>query len=112
MSSESFNYQNNFSVSNFYQCNNRRKASVHLLATKAPSSRVVGSSVHALLHVALVGVAFVGELLLRTGELRGVHPGIVPRHTRSHWVAPRVHVVVVHHGVPQHLLDIQRDILV
>lgn len=78
----------------------------HLLATKASSPRVVGSSIHALLHVALVGVTFAGELLLRTRELRRVHPWIVTRHARAHRVAPRVHgIVAVGHWIPQHLLD-------
>ena len=74
------------------------------LATEAPSPRVVGSAVHALLHVALVGVALVGELLLVPGELRGVHALVVPWHPRAHRVTPLVHgVVVVGHGIPQHL---------
>lgn len=78
----------------------------HLLASEAASSGVVGSSVHALLHVGLVGVALVGELLLRTRELRRVHSWIVSRHTRAHRVAPRVHgIVVVGHWVPQNLLN-------
>lgn len=76
-----------------------------LLVSEASSSRVAGSPVHALLHVALAGVAFVGELLLRTRKLRRVHSWIIPRHPRAHRVTPGVHgIVVASHGVPQHLL--------
>lgn len=78
--------------------------SLHLLASEAAPSGVVGPSIHALLHVVLVGVALVGKLLLGTRELGGVHPWVVSRHARAHGVAPRVHgVVAVGHGVPQHL---------
>lgn len=78
---------------------------MHLLVSKASSSsRVAGPPVHALLHVSLVGVAFVGELLLRARKLRRVHSWIIPRHPRAHRVPPGVHgVVVTSHGVPQHL---------
>lgn len=79
---------------------------VHLLATKASSSRVIGSSVHTLLHVALVWVAFAGELLLWTWELRRVQPWIATRHTRAQRITPRVHrIVAVDHRVPQDLSD-------
>lgn len=77
----------------------------HSLATKASSAGVVGSPVHPLLHVALVGVAFVGELLLRARELGGVHAWVVTRHPRAHGVTSGVHgIVAVGHGVAQHLL--------
>jgi len=71
------------------------------LAPEAPSPPgVVGSPVHALLHVALVGVPLVGELLLGAGELGRVHALVVPGHARAHGVPSGVHgVVVVHHGV-------------
>lgn len=75
-----------------------------LLSREAPCPGVVGPAVHALLHVALVGVAFVGKLLLRTRELRRVHPRIVPGHPRAHRITPGVHwVVVIGHGIPQPL---------
>lgn len=78
--------------------------SLHSLGSEAASAGVVGPPVHALLHIVLVGVALVGELLLGTRELGGVHPRVVSRHARAHGVAPWVHgVVAVGHGVPQHL---------
>lgn len=79
-------------------------ATAILLATKAASWGVIGPPVHALLHVGLVGVAFAGELLLRAAEVRGVHPGIVGGHPRSHRVAAGVHgIVAVGQGIAQNL---------
>lgn len=83
----------------------------HSPATKSTSTRVVGSPVHALLHVRLVGVTFVGELLLRTGELRGVHTRIVSRHPRAHRVPARVHgIVAIGHWIPQHLMGVRTQV--
>lgn len=53
---------------------------MRVLVSEASSTGVAGPPVHALLHVALVGVAFVRKLLLRTRKLRRVYPWIITRH--------------------------------